>query len=169
MFKCIKWVKWCRWIPYSFNFQDKWLMNSTWGQQRHFHKSFYGCHHLGRTWAKAVFSFQSPRPHGLHPDSPPGHSDRFDCLDQISGLRGVLQSLLAQTRRGSHHNHFLPSLTWNLKSRKSDKINPYTLFILSVFYILLLTFAFIAHPLLCKCKLNASQFVCLEKSVPSDQ
>ena len=155
-------------------------MNSTWGQQRHFHKSFYGSHHLGRTWAKAVFSFQSLRPHGPLPDSPPGHSDRCDCLDQISGLRGVLQSLLAQTRQGSRHNHFLPSLTWNLKSRNSGKNKnistvhkiehfdtPYLFFQCLSFCSL--TFAFVAHPLLCKCKLNASQFVCLEKRVPCDQ
>ena len=35
-------------VPSVFS-KDIWLMNSTWGQQRHFHKSFYGCHQLDRT------------------------------------------------------------------------------------------------------------------------
>ena len=87
-------------------------MNWTWGQQRHFHKSFYGCHQLCRTWARAVFSFQSPQLGGLRP-----RPSRWDsaCSVQTAGLRGVLQSLLAPTR-GSHHNHFLSSLTWNLEA-----------------------------------------------------
>ena len=153
-------------------------MSSTWGQQRHFHKSFYGCHLLGRTWARAVFSFQSP--HGLHGLQPRlSHWDYSAFSVLAAGLLGVLQSLLAPTQ-GSHHNHFLSSLTWNLETEIQVKhwreaaISFYALCTLPILLILSsfcpLTFAFVAHPLLCKCKLNASQFAwCLEKGVPNDQ
>ena len=129
MFKCFKWrldvqenLRYKALVagtPSSLTLKDIWLMSSTWGQQRHFHKSFYGSHHLGRTWAKAVFSFQSPQAHG---PPPPCHWDHWGCSQARTGLHGVLQSLLAQTRQGSHHNHFLPSLTWNLKAKILMKI-----------------------------------------------
>ena len=126
-------------------------MNRTWGQRRHFHKSFYGCHHLDRTWARAVFSFQSPPRRDLH--SPPSHWGRSAHSDQTAGQPGVLQSLLAPTWGGCHPDHCLPSLIWNLEKLK------FRLCLIFICSLSKLTFAYVAHPLLCKCKLSVRQFV----------